>query len=76
MFLVSGDTVNLAARLQEAAEPGAVLVSDATQRLVAHAFATDPLGSIHVEAKPNPSPCFASRVPGHRSTARGGSDRR
>jgi hypothetical protein len=58
MFLVSGDTVNLAARLQEAAEPGAVLVSDATQRLVAHAFATEPLGPIHFKGKTEPVTVF------------------
>ena len=63
MFLVSGDTVNLAARLQEAAEPGAVLVSDATQRLVAHAFATEPLGPIHVKGKAEPVTVFQVKTP-------------
>jgi len=39
-----GDTTNLAARLQQLAEPGTILVSDVTQRLVE--------GSVHLEALP------------------------
>ena len=35
---VVGDTPNLAARLQALAEPGAVVVAEATQRLVAGLF--------------------------------------
>ena len=35
---VVGDTPNLAARLQALAEPGAVVIADATQRLVAGLF--------------------------------------
>ncbi|MGH2829211.1 MAG: adenylate/guanylate cyclase domain-containing protein, partial [Actinomycetota bacterium] len=36
-FLVSGATVNLAARLQQAAEPGEILVGQTTRDLTAHA---------------------------------------
>jgi len=39
-----GDTTNLAARLQQLAEPGTILVSDATRRLVE--------GAVHLEALP------------------------
>src|SRR5712691_2296656 len=39
-----GDTTNLAARLQQLAEPGTILVSDVTQRLVE--------GSVHLQALP------------------------
>src|SRR4029453_13610209 len=39
-----GDTTNLAARLQQLAEPGTILVSDVTQRLVE--------GSVYLEALP------------------------
>src|SRR5262249_16582368 len=39
-----GDTTNLAARLQQLAEPGTILISDVTQRLLE--------GSVHLEALP------------------------
>ncbi|WP_264296839.1 AAA family ATPase [Mesorhizobium sp. B1-1-8] len=41
---VVGDTPNLAARLQALAEPGAVIIADTTQKLVAGLFATADLG--------------------------------
>ena len=37
-YTAQGDTVNLAARLEQACQPGAVLVSEATRRLTAGAF--------------------------------------
>jgi len=37
-FVITGDTVNLAERFQEAAEPGSVLVGAETQALIADAF--------------------------------------
>jgi class 3 adenylate cyclase/tetratricopeptide (TPR) repeat protein len=42
---VTGETPNLAARLQNVAEPGQVVVGEATHRLVGMAFAVDDLGS-------------------------------
>lgn len=41
---VAGDTPNLAARLQEAAMPGQVVVADATRRLLGAVFAIEDLG--------------------------------
>src|SRR6185503_1760092 len=39
-YTAQGETVNLAARLQSAADPGGVLVSEATHGLVANHFVT------------------------------------
>ena len=41
---VSGETPNLAARLQQVATPGQVVVGEATQRLLGQTFAVDDLG--------------------------------
>ncbi|MEE8236605.1 MAG: adenylate/guanylate cyclase domain-containing protein, partial [Gammaproteobacteria bacterium] len=41
---VTGETPNLAARLQGVAEPGQVVIGEATHRLVGQAFAVDDLG--------------------------------
>jgi class 3 adenylate cyclase len=42
---VFGDTPNTAARVQTAAEPGAVVITDATHRLVSGLFVVDQLGA-------------------------------
>lgn len=57
-FVVSGDTVNLASRLQGAAEPGTVLVSADTHRLVERAFKTLNLGTIELKGKAEPLQVF------------------
>lgn len=46
---VVGETPNLAARLQGLAEPGQVVVSDTTRRLVAGAFTVGSLGSVELK---------------------------
>lgn len=48
-YTAIGSTVNLAARLQSHARPGAVLVSDATHALAHHGFPFTPLPPIHVK---------------------------
>jgi ABC-type oligopeptide transport system substrate-binding subunit/class 3 adenylate cyclase len=53
-FVITGDVVNLAERLQEAAEPGSVLVSAETQARIAHVFETRPLGPLHVRGRSEP----------------------
>jgi len=50
-YAVTGDTVNTAARLQTAAEPGEILVSAATHALVQHAFAFVPRHEVRARGK-------------------------
>ena len=61
-FLVTGDAVNLASRLQAAATPGAVLISQETQRLVADEFTLEEL--THLRVKGVTEPVTAYRVLG------------
>jgi len=58
-YLAVGDAVNLAARLQAAAEPGQVLISESTARLVRAACELQPLGEISVKGKAEPVAVFA-----------------
>ena len=53
-YAVTGDTVNTAARLQTAAEPGQTLVSEATFRLTQHEFAFGDRGSLALKGKAEP----------------------
>ena len=46
---VSGETPNLAARLQGVAEPGQVVIGEATHRLVAQTFELDNLGTFELK---------------------------
>ncbi|NIS81185.1 MAG: AAA family ATPase, partial [Anaerolineales bacterium] len=50
-YLAIGDAVNVAARLQSAAKPGKVLLSEACARLVGEAFGLKTLGDIQVKGK-------------------------
>ncbi len=52
--LVTGDAVNVAARLEQAADPGAVLIAAATHRLVRDAVDVEPVEPLHVRGKSNP----------------------
>ncbi len=49
-----GDTTNLAARLQALAQPGTVLISEATQRLVRGFFEVQSAGTFEVKGKSQP----------------------
>jgi ABC-type oligopeptide transport system substrate-binding subunit/class 3 adenylate cyclase len=57
-YLAIGDAVNLAARLQSAAQPGKVLISDSTAKLVQAVFVLQPLGKITVKGKQAPVAVF------------------
>ena len=63
---VIGDTANIAARLQQAAEPGTILVSDAT-RLLAQGFArVEPVGPLSLKGKTEPIAAYRLLDVSHR----------
>ena len=57
-YLAIGDAVNLAARLQSAAQPGRVLISEATEKLVKAVFELTSLGEIAIKGKTEPVKVF------------------
>jgi class 3 adenylate cyclase len=63
-YTALGDAVNVAARMQTAAEPGTVVITDRTLRLIAGTFDVDDLGEIEVKGKAEP--IHAYRVTGLR----------
>jgi class 3 adenylate cyclase/tetratricopeptide (TPR) repeat protein len=50
-FLVTGDAVNVAARLEQAAGPGEIVLGEATRRLVRDAVRVEPVGSLALKGK-------------------------
>jgi ABC-type transport system substrate-binding protein/class 3 adenylate cyclase len=57
-YLAIGDAVNVAARLQSAAEPGKVMLSEPCARLVSAVFDLKDLGAIAVKGKAEPLQAF------------------
>src|SRR5213596_3560518 len=53
-YTAVGDTTNTAARMQQLAEPGAIVVAEASQKLIAPYFATRALGAVPVKGKSQP----------------------
>jgi len=53
-YTALGDTVNLAARMEQLAEPGAVYLSENTYRAVQDYFECEPLGALTVKGKAGP----------------------
>jgi class 3 adenylate cyclase len=53
-YTAIGDTTNVAARLQQAATPGQIVISEATARLVTGYCSTRPLGELAVKGKDEP----------------------
>jgi ABC-type oligopeptide transport system substrate-binding subunit/class 3 adenylate cyclase/tetratricopeptide (TPR) repeat protein len=64
-YLAIGDAVNLAARLQSAAQPGGVLISASTARFVKAVFDLRSIGEISVKGKANPVAAY--EVTGHKA---------
>ena len=53
-YTAMGDAVNLAARMEQTAEPGTVQISEGTYRLVAPLFDIEDLGGVQVKGKKEP----------------------
>jgi class 3 adenylate cyclase/tetratricopeptide (TPR) repeat protein len=56
--LVVGDAVNVAARFEQAAEPGTVLIGDTTFRLVRDAVVVEQVGPLTLKGKAEPVPAW------------------
>src|SRR5439155_23199497 len=56
--LVSGDAVNVAARLEQAANAGELLVGEGTHALVRDAVRADPVEAVGLKGKPEPVPAY------------------
>jgi class 3 adenylate cyclase/tetratricopeptide (TPR) repeat protein len=54
--LATGDAVNIAARLEQAAAPGEILIGDQTYRLVRDAVVVEPVEPLTVKGKSQPLP--------------------
>lgn len=57
-YTAMGDAVNVAARMEAAAEPGTVLITEATRKLVNREFETRALGPIMVKGKSHPMKAY------------------
>jgi ABC-type oligopeptide transport system substrate-binding subunit/class 3 adenylate cyclase len=67
-YTAMGDAVNLAARMESAASPGTVLITEDTHKLIAPLFETEALGAIQVKGRTQPVSTYrvlaAKEVPG------------
>jgi class 3 adenylate cyclase/tetratricopeptide (TPR) repeat protein len=55
---IVGETPNIAARLQSAAPPGSVIISDRTRQLVEGFFSLEPVGDLVLKGVARPVPAF------------------
>jgi ATP-dependent Clp protease ATP-binding subunit ClpA len=53
-YTALGDTTNLAARLQQGAESGSILMADSSHKLISPHFVTAPSGALQVKGKKEP----------------------
>ena len=63
---VIGDTANVAARLQQAAEPGTVLISEATRLLARGYVQVEPVGPLILKGKAEPIRAYRLLAVSHR----------
>jgi class 3 adenylate cyclase/tetratricopeptide (TPR) repeat protein len=56
--LVTGDAVNVAARLQQAASPGEILIGEPTRALVRDAISVEELAPLELKGKAEPVPAY------------------
>ena len=56
--IATGDAVNIAARLEQAASPGEILLGEATFALVRDAVIVEPIDALHAKGKTDPVPAF------------------
>jgi class 3 adenylate cyclase/tetratricopeptide (TPR) repeat protein len=56
--LVTGDSVNVAARLEQAASPGEIFLGESTYRLVKDAVEVEPVAALDLKGKEEPVPAF------------------
>ncbi|HSR10883.1 MAG TPA: adenylate/guanylate cyclase domain-containing protein, partial [Thermodesulfobacteriota bacterium] len=57
-YTADGDTTNLASRLQSVAEPGSIVVSEATYRLIRAYFHVQPIGPVRLKGKEEPQNAY------------------
>jgi class 3 adenylate cyclase/tetratricopeptide (TPR) repeat protein len=57
-YTAVGDTTHVAARMQELAEPGSILISEPTQRLVEGYVHCEPMGTMQLQARDTPVSVF------------------
>ena len=57
-YTALGDAVNVAARMQTAAQPGTILITDMTRRLTGDNFELEDLGGVTVKGKAEPVHAF------------------
>ena len=53
-YTAMGDAVNLASRMEAAAEPGTILLTEATRKLLKWRFDTTSIGALHIRGKTDP----------------------
>jgi tetratricopeptide (TPR) repeat protein len=68
-YTAIGDTTHLAARLQQLAEPGAILVSEATSRQVRGYVRLESVGPLHAKGIAEPVPAHKVLGPGPRRSS-------